>query len=341
VLTNKKIALLGGGAFGVALAKISALQFSEIVLWARDFFVCEHINSYHRHPQKLAHIELPKNIVATNNLSTALKNAHVVILTLPMGALESVLTQACHLFEPTANIISTAKGIAMSSAGLKLPCDIIQETLPHKIAQRACYLSGPSFALELAENLPTALTLACASAHRATALQVQREFSQKNLRLYYSEDVIGVCVGGALKNVIAIAAGACMGLGLGRNALASLITRGLVEMSRLAKSMGGEPETLRGLSGMGDLVLSCTDTMSRNFRLGNLLAKKLTLQQGLDQIGSVVEGAQTAKAVEALTQKYHIEMPISSAVYQVLYENTPLEKAMTALLTRDLKDEQI
>lgn len=331
-----KIAILGAGAFGVALAKIAASQAAHVVLWGRDPTVSTYINNQHSHPIKLSNIILPTWVRASTDLGEALHEASVVILTVPMQALRSVLTQArCHI-DKKAIIVNTAKGI--ESPSLELPCDIIEQTLSINNSRRACYLSGPSFATELALGLPTALTLASKS--RSSAMNFQKSFSQKNLRLYYSDDIISVLVGGALKNVIAIAAGACTGLGLGRNALASLITRGLSEMSRLAKSMGGKAETLSGLSGVGDLVLSCTDNMSRNHRLGVLLAQNYLLNNALTHIGSVVEGAKTAAAIPGLIEKYQVDMPISLAVYHVLYENMALEQAMSDLLKRAPRDEQ-
>ena len=330
-----KITLLGGGAFGVALAKIASEQAQEVVLWARDQQVCEHINKFHTHPTKLSSIKLSSRIYAMSNLKNALSNADIVILTLPMDALKPVLEQTVNYIQDSCVIISTTKGVNRQS--LELPCDIINNIFRKPIAEQACYLSGPSFAEELALGLPTALTIA--SKNRLSAMRFQHGFSQKNLRLYYSEDVIGVCVGGALKNVIAIAAGICTGLQLGRNALASLITRGLAEMSRLTQSLGGQAHTLSGLSGVGDLVLSCTDSMSRNHRLGLLLAQKYSIPQALRHIGSVVEGAKTVQAVIALAQKHKVDMPISLAVYEVLYNNMALDKAMSELLNRVLKDE--
>jgi glycerol-3-phosphate dehydrogenase (NAD(P)+) len=331
----EKIAILGGGAFGIALAKIAARHTSNLILWARDAQVCAHINKFHRHPTTLNNIILPEYVQATTDLAYALDKAPVVILTLPMQALRSVLVKARPFIDSKALVLNTAKGI--EPCLLELPCDIIKQTLAAETAQRACYLSGPSFAAELAAGLPTALTLA--SYDRSSAQKFQKCFSQKNLRLYYSDDVVSALVGGALKNVIAIAAGACTGLGLGRNALASLITRGLAEIGRLAKSMGGRTQTLSGLSGVGDLVLSCTDNMSRNHRLGALLAENYSLQDALDYIGSVVEGAKTAQAIPGLIQKYRVDMPISEAVYRVLYENMALEEAMSRLLDRVPRDE--
>lgn len=332
----EKIVILGAGAFGIALAKIAASQAKHVVIWGRDSKVCEHINNHHSHPSKLTNISLPSGVQASTDLVEALYKASAVILTVPMQALRSVLIQARDHIDAQALIINTAKGI--ESPSLELPCDIIEQTLLINNSRKACYLSGPSFATELAQGLPTALTLASKS--RSSAMKFQKNFSQKNLRLYYSDDIISVLVGGALKNVIAIAAGACTGLGLGRNALASLITRGLSEISRLAKSMGGREQTLSGLSGVGDLVLSCTDNMSRNHRLGVLLAQNYLLNNALTHIGSVVEGAKTAQAIPGLIEKYQVDMPISLAVYRVLYENLALEQAMSDLLKRTPRDEQ-
>lgn len=331
----EKIAVLGAGSFGLALGKIAAHRAKKVSLWARDEAVCTAINNLHTHPRTLTNIILPKHIHATNNLAEALDGAQAVILTLPMQALESVLREAGPLINSQAIVVSTSKGILPES--LALPCDILDRCLPQSLAKRACYLSGPSFAGELALGLPTALTLA--SRDRCAALEFQQRFSHKTLRLYCSSDVIGVCVGGAFKNVIAIAAGATIGLGLGKNALASLITRGLAEITRLAKEMGGQVETLSGLSGLGDLVLSCTDTMSRNYSLGVLISQGQSMQSALEKIGSVVEGAKSARAVVLLAARYQVELPICHAVYQVLYEGLKPHKAISALLERSRKDE--
>lgn len=331
----KKIAVLGGGAFGVALSKLSSPKADNVVLWCRDEAVCEHINRKRRHPSKLNTLTLPGNIVADIHLPTVLKNAEVIILTLPLEALPEVLSRASAYIEDRALIVSTAKGIAQKT--LYLPKDIIHHAFPSHVADRACYLSGPSFASELAMGLPTAMTLA--SFKTEAAYLFQKNFSTPHCRLYFSPDVIGVCVGGALKNVIAIAAGACAELELGKNAQASLITRGLAEMARLAQKMGGQPETLMGLSGVGDLVLSATDPMSRNFKLGTLLAQGYDVTRGLEKIGGVVEGANTAQAIGPLMKKYDVELPISLTVFQVLYQGLPPLDALSALLKRELKDE--
>lgn len=333
----EKVTVVGGGAFGVALAKLAADKSEEIALWARDAKVCASINQNRHHPTRLSNITLPRNVTALADLKLALVDARTVILALPMEALKPVLKQAHKLFSDDAVIVCTAKGI--DEEGLALPSDVLKSCLRANLADRACFLSGPSFAVELALGLPTALTLA--SHDKKAAVLFQESFSRETCRLYRSDDVTGVCVGGALKNVIAIAAGACTGLGLGRNALASLITRGLAEISRLAIAMGGRQATISGLSGAGDLILSCTDDMSRNHRLGTLLADGMPLEQALQMIASVVEGSKTTRAIPRLVAKYGIDMPICMAVYRVLYEGLSTQIAISSLLERRLKEEAV
>lgn len=330
-----KVAVLGGGAFGVALAKLSAVKSNNVILWVRDNNICQYINNKGHHPKYLSQINLSLNVSACNKLPIVLAGADIVILAVPMAALSSVLVQAKEYFSDDIIIICTTKGVEENT--LLLPYQVIKQHLSSKLSDRACFLSGPSFAIELSMNMPTAITIA--SSDHATATFVQEWFANENCRLYRSKDVVGVCVGGAFKNVIAIAAGICCGLGLGRNALAALITRGLSELTRLALCLGGQAATLSGLSGIGDLILSCTDDMSRNHRLGTLLADGIPLKQALAQIDSVVEGLQTAKSIPDLIAKYQIELPICLAVYKVLYENLSTKTAISSLLSRSLKEE--
>lgn len=330
-----KVAILGSGAFGIALARLAASNAKKIVLWGRDKSVCEYINQHRHHPTRLSQVMFPPNVSADSDLKTVLSDAPVIILALPMAALATVLTRAEEFFISDALVVCTTKGIEEHTNAL--PCDVIARSVSSLVAERSCYLSGPSFAIELAMGMPTALTIA--SVDKKAGMRVQEWFSQENCRLYRSQDVIGVCVGGAFKNVIAIAAGACLGLGLGRNALAALITRGLAEVTRLAVRMGGKPNTLSGLSGVGDLILSCTDDMSRNHRLGTLLATGQSLNEALVAIGSVVEGAKTAKAVPFLMSKYHVDLPISLSVHRVLYQGLSVKTAISSLLERKLKEE--
>lgn len=334
-MTGIHVAVIGGGAFGVALSNLAASKGYIVSLWARNSDVVEHINKFHHHPTLLKDIFLKPQIIATCDFHQALDQASYVILAIPMGAMKEVLKKISFL--PNMTLISTAKGILPDT--LQLSMDCIADCVPKEMAARVCYLSGPSFARELALGLPTALTVASLS--KECAEDVQIRFSTPSCRLYRSDDVVGVCVSGALKNVIAIAAGACVGLNLGRNALAALITRGLHETTRLAIKMGANPLTMSGLSGVGDLILSCTDAMSRNYRLGTFLAQGYELSHALAMIGTVVEGANTAHAVNKLAIKYGVDMPISTAVHQVLDGKLKPEAAITSLLQRVLKDEII
>lgn len=329
-----KIAVLGGGAFGIALAKLASHKSDEVALWARDKNVCTAINQHHHHPTKLSNIKLPSSIIATSFLKDALSSTEIVIVALPIKALGSVMECAKSFLEKKAIIVSTAKGIDENT--FFLPHEILSSVLDKEHSERACFLSGPSFAIELALDLPTALTLA--STNQEAALYFQEKFSSDTFRLYRSDDVVGVTVGGALKNVIAIASGAAAALGLGRNAMASLITRGLAEITRLAVAMGGRASTVSGLSGAGDLILSCTDDMSRNHRIGGLLVEH-SLKEAESMIEGVVEGVKTAKTIPVLMKKFAIDLPISFAVYQVLYENVNVRDALASLLSRRLKDE--
>lgn len=330
-----KVTVLGSGAFGIALAKMAANTSSRVFLWSRNETTCTAINTLHHHETRLSEITLSSSIYALTNLEEALYQAEVVIIAVPVAALSSVLANAKAFFSKETIVVSTSKGIA--EEGLALPVDIINEVLPKHLSKRACYLSGPSFAVELARGLPTALTLA--SLDENAAAYVQNGFVQSNFRLYRTLDIIGVLVGGAFKNVIAIAAGACVSLGLGRNALAALITRGLFELTRLSVKMGGRAETLSGLAGAGDLILSCTDSLSRNHRLGAFLAEGMDLPKALASIAGVVEGVSTAKSIPQLVKKYHIELPIAESVFRVLYQGEEVRAAMDTLLSRKLKEE--
>lgn len=328
-----KITVLGSGSFGLALAKLVSSNVDNVVLWGRSADDCDYINKYNKHPHKLSEVMLPENILATNDIKKALDGAEIVLVAVPMQALKEVMSLTKN-YMSNAIIICTSKGMLDD---LSLSVDIINNVMPYDIARNTCYLSGPSFALELAKKLPTALTIA--SVDSESTRTAQKILSTEHCRIYSSKDVIGVCCGGALKNIIAIAAGACNALGLGRNALSALITRGLWEVTKISVCMGAEEKTLTGLSGVGDLLLSCTDEMSRNYKLGVLLAKGFTFSKALSNINSVVEGANTVKAIPHLANKYGIDLPICSKVYQVLYENFLIKDAISDLLKRELKAE--
>jgi len=333
-INRKKMAVLGAGAFGSAFAKLLSVNY-DISLWARDLELVQAINLAHQHPKRLAGVFFPKNVTATANMEEALADSILVISALPLVSLRSVWTQATQFLPPDAYILSLTKGIEQET--LELPAGILQQILPSSACARLTFLSGPTFAQELAAFMPAAATLAAIELQ--TALDVQKMISLETFRTYVSTDVAGVELGGALKNVIAIAAGIGHGLNLGQNAQAALITRGIAEVARLAVAMGAQPLTLAGLSGLGDLVLTCSSTMSRNFRLGSNLSLGMNLEAALLDIGQTVEGVNTAKSARQLSQKFSIEMPISESVYSVLFEGVPSRQAAYDLMTRKLTHE--
>ena len=330
--SNHHVVVLGGGAFGVALSKIMADKGLSTELWARNPEVVASINQFHHHPKRLSHVRLPDALKATTDLQAALSKADIVISALPMVALTEVWQTAKPFIQPHALVVSTTKGIEDKT--LRFSSDILAHILGPSFLNQTTFLSGPSFASELAQGLPTALTLA--GAHLPTVETLQVILSGSVLRCYASQDVIGLEVAGALKNVIAIAAGAVDGLELGNNAKAALITRGLAEITRLAVAMGGMSHTFSGLAGIGDLFLTCHGPLSRNRMLGFELAKGRSLEATLTHLGQVVEGVNTTRSVNLLCEKYKVDMPISKGVYRLLFDQVPLYQTLTDLLARKL-----
>jgi glycerol-3-phosphate dehydrogenase (NAD(P)+) len=319
------IAVLGAGAWGTALA-ISLAPRHRVTLWARDAAQVAMMSEQRSNQRYLPGIQFPSQLKLSADLDAALADAELALVVVPVSALRATLRGIAQ--QPRKiPVIWACKGFEAETA--QLPHQVMAETLPHSPCG---VLSGPSFALEVARGLPTALTLASADAkfaeHAAHALHHPR------LRIYSSTDVIGVEVGGAVKNVLAIAAGIADGMGFGHNARAALITRGLAEMARLGLKLGGRTETLAGLSGAGDLILTCTGELSRNRQVGILLAQGKTLPQILQQLGHVAEGVYTVREVHRLAQRLGVEMPISAAVHGVLYEALPAAKAVESLLNR-------
>ncbi len=311
------VAILGAGAFGTALA-VSLAAKAPVTLWGRDI-------SWGRQNPRLPGIDLPEKITLSDDLAM-IGDAETVLLALPAQKLGGFLRDHAALLDGR-NLVSCAKGIDLAS--LRGPSSLIAEACPNATA---AVLTGPSFAADIARGLPTALTLACADAARAEFLQHQ--LSTPNLRLYRTQDVIGAELGGALKNVIAIAAGAAIGAGYGDSARAAVITRGFAEMSRLATAMGAQPETLAGLSGLGDLVLTATSEQSRNFRYGKALGAEAPFDTS-----TTVEGAATARAVAALAPGHGLEMPIASLIAGLAEGRIGMGQALEILLNRPLKEE--
>lgn len=324
-----KISVLGAGAWGTAIA-VSLSTRHEVVLWGRDPEQCRAIAADRRNQRYLPEIELPPQLTLEAGFAAATAAAELVLVATPTAALRDMLARLAPLRRP---VVWLCKGFEPQRA--ELPHQIAAEVLP---SGSACgVLSGPSFALEVARGLPAALTLASADAGFSQA--VARALHGPRLRVYFSTDIAGVEIGGAVKNVMAIATGIADGLGLGANARAALITRGLAEISRLGTKLGGRPETFTGLTGAGDLILTCTGELSRNRRVGLALAQGKKLDHILRELGHVAEGVHTAAAVEKRARQLGVEMPITRAVCAVLFGGVSPREAVEQLLARDPKGE--
>ncbi|TCP61161.1 glycerol-3-phosphate dehydrogenase (NAD(P)+) [Rhodovulum bhavnagarense] len=319
-----RIGIAGAGAFGTALAVTLASAGRPVTLWARDPVFADRMMQSRETP-RLPGIVLPDPVTVTAELDP-LAGCETVLLSVPMQALAGFLKGAAMVLDARA-LIACCKGVDMATG--RGPSAIIAETCPRATA---AILTGPSFAADIARGLPTALTLACRDPRRGAELQ--ERLSTPTLRLYRSTDITGAELGGALKNIMAIAAGIVIGAGLGDSARAALMTRGFAEMQRFACAHGAEPETLAGLSGFGDLVLTCTSAQSRNFRYGAALGKGAWFDPDV-----TVEGAATARAVAAIAQARGIEMPVTQSVAQVIDGQRSIAEAVKTLLSRPLKEE--
>lgn len=325
------VSVIGGGAWGTALAQALAVGGQNVTLWAREADVVDDIQSRRVNRAFLPGVALDDKIRATSNLSDVVK-ADAILTVSPAQFVRPTAQALARNLTPGTPLVMCAKGIEQSTG--KLMGDVIAEALPE--AQFAV-LSGPSFAADVARGLPAALTLACSNESVGRALA--EALSSRQMRLYWSSDVVGAELGGALKNVMAIAAGIVDGRGLGASAHAAVVTRGFAEMRRLSEAMGARPETLLGLSGLGDLVLTCGSPQSRNMSLGRGLGEGKSLASILGSRTAVTEGVYTAAAVVALARQKNIEMPIAEAVHAIIEERISVEDAITALMTRPLKAE--
>lgn len=326
-----RLAVLGAGAWGTALAASFAAQHT-VTLWGRDTDHTLQLAADQENKRYLPGIPLPGSLHYTSNLTTALADCDAVLVVTPMAALRSTL-QAIVQAGCSAPVLWACKGLEVGS--MQSGHQIAAALLPANQARGL--LTGPSFAREVAQGLPAALTLASADAEFAH--RMAETLHSGTLRIYSSRDIIGAEIGGAIKNVIAIAAGISDGLALGNNARAALITRGLVEMSRFGVALGGQAETFTGLSGLGDLILTCTGALSRNRKVGMLLAQGQSLPEILANLGHVAEGVPTAQEVLSQARQSGIEMPITAAVCRVLFEGTPAPQVVAELMARDIKDE--
>lgn len=330
-----KVCVLGAGAWGTALAKVLADKGNTTYLWSHRADLAQAIAADHENARYLKGARLPDTLVPTASFAEAFDGAELCVIVVPSHALRSVMEEAKKHVSDEILLCSATKGIENDS--LMLMSEVIADVIGAGVEPRLTYLSGPSFAKEVAASMPTAVVVA--GTHESNTLAVQKAFATDKLRVYSSDDVVGVEVGGALKNVIAIAAGCIDGLGLGHNSRAGMITRGLSEIGRLAASKGGNLLTVAGLSGMGDLVLTCTGELSRNRTVGVELGKGRKLPEILAGLGHVAEGVKTAKSAYDLSLKQGIEMPITHEVYQVLYNQKDPRQAVVDIMTRELRRE--
>jgi len=331
----KRIAVIGAGNWGTALAATFAKSRHTVSLWAYEPEIVESIRDRHENVVFMPGLSLPEGIAATNDLGEALEGADVVVTAMPSHVCRGLYERMLSHLRPEMILVGATKGID-TDRGMRMS-EVVASVVGTRFAPRLCALSGPSFAKEVVRGDPTALVVA--SCDRAAAQLVQREFSSRTLRLYTSTDVVGVEIGGAVKNIIAIAAGVIAGLGLGHNPTAALITRGLAEISRLACACGAQRETLGGLAGLGDLVLTCTGDLSRNRTVGFELGRGRKLPEIIGSMRMVAEGVKTTYATVALAERNHVEMPIAIQVHRILEGQVSPGEAIRELMERKLKDE--
>jgi glycerol-3-phosphate dehydrogenase (NAD(P)+) len=330
-----RVAVIGAGGWGTALSIVAARAGREVRLWSRNAAVVEDINARRANSAYLEGHCIPEGVRAASEPSEALRGAELVMLAAPSHATRGVLERLRGAFEPGAIFVSATKGIEVETG--KRMSEVVAEVLGNGAASRFVCLSGPSFAREVAAGQPTAVVAACRD--EGLSRRVQWALSAQNFRVYTNPDVTGTELGGASKNVMALAAGMVAGLRLGTNSVAALVTRGLAEMTRLALAEGGRLETLRGLAGLGDLVLTCTGSLSRNRHVGAELGRGRALADVLAGMKEVAEGVRTTRAVRLIAARRGVEMPITEEVHAVLYEGKSACAAVESLMSRPLRNE--
>jgi glycerol-3-phosphate dehydrogenase (NAD(P)+) len=331
----KRIAIIGAGNWGTALAVVAGHKGHQVRLWSRNEKVVGSINESHVNSAYLANCEIPNNVVATTKFEEALNGAEFVILAAPSHVTRELLGHMLPSLESEMLFISATKGIEIET-GQRIS-QVVADVVGARFQPRFVSLSGPSFANEVVAGHPTAIVAASPGVEERQL--VQTELSFENLRIYANDDVAGTELGGSVKNVMAIAAGMVAGLGFGTNSIAALITRGVAEMARLALREGAKVETMMGLAGLGDLVLTCTGVLSRNRHVGYELGKGRTLDEITQDMNGIAEGVKTTRAVNRLAARLSVEMPITNQVQAVLYEGKSVREAATELMARPLRDE--
>lgn len=327
-----KVSVIGAGSWGTALAILLEKNGHEVTLWSHREEEAKELAKSREHKSKLPGVQIPERIEITGNLESALQAKDVLVFAVPSVAVRSTAKKVAPYVKKGQLIVNVAKGIEETT--LMTLTDIIEEEIP---GAKGCVLSGPSHAEEVSRGLPT--TCVVGAKDKETAEFLQNVFMSPVFRVYISPDILGIELGGALKNVIALAAGTADGLGYGDNTKAALITRGITEIARLGIVMGAKADTFYGLSGIGDLIVTCASKHSRNRKAGYLMGQGRSMQQAMDEVNMVVEGVYSAKAGLALSQKYKVEMPIIEQVNKVLFEGKAPAAAVKELMVRDKKIE--
>ena len=329
------IGVVGAGSWGTALANLLGLKGFNVTLWAFEPEVKEQIRKSQENTFFLPGVKLPADLVVSNDLAQVAGAKDLLLVVVPSHVMRATAQKMAKFVSAGTIVVSASKGIEIKTH-LTMSA-ILKEMLPQVAPEKLAVLSGPSFAREVARNVPTVVTVACKD--QGVAERVQHTFASPFFRVYTNDDLVGVELGGAVKNVIAIAAGIIDGLGLGLNTRAAMITRGLAEIRRLGVKLGANPHTFAGLTGVGDLVLTCTGDLSRNHTVGKKIGEGKQLDQILAEMRMVAEGVKTAKSVYNLSCELGVDMPISHEVYHILYEGLKPQKALHRLMTRDLKNE--
>ncbi|MBQ3797384.1 MAG: NAD(P)H-dependent glycerol-3-phosphate dehydrogenase [Butyrivibrio sp.] len=333
---STEIGIIGAGSWGIALAYLLSKNGHKVVVWSRSESTVEKLKAYHGNEEKLPGVILDDSVDFTSDMETAVRGKDLVVIVIPSAHMRETVHKMAPFIQPSDEhrqiIVNCTKGIEEST--LMVMSDVILDEIP---GSQVCVLSGPSHAEEVGKGLPT--TIVVGAFDKETARYVQNIFMNSFFRVYISPDMLGIEIGAALKNVIALAAGMADGYGLGDNAKAALITRGIAEIGRLGMAMGGKFETFSGLSGIGDLVVTCASMHSRNRRAGILIGQGKSMQEAMDEVNMVVEGVYSAKAALELAKKYEVEMPIVETVNEILFENKAPSDAINDLMLRDKKIE--
>lgn len=333
---SSEIGIIGAGSWGIALAYLLSKNGHKVIVWSRSESTVEKLRAYHGNEEKLPGVILDESVEFTSDIEKAVSDKDIVVIVVPSAHMRETVQKMAPFIKPTDEhkqiIVNCTKGIEEST--LMVMSDVILDEIP---GCQVCVLSGPSHAEEVGKGLPT--TIVVGAFDKETARFVQNTFMNNFFRVYISPDMLGIEIGAALKNVIALAAGMADGYGLGDNAKAALITRGIAEIGRLGMAMGGKFETFSGLSGIGDLIVTCASMHSRNRRAGILIGQGKSMQEAMDEVKMVVEGVYSAKAALELAKRYEVEMPIVETVNEILFEGKAPQDAINDLMLRDKKIE--